>query len=119
MAERAGVPLHVLMGWPGPMTHRQFEAWRRWRREDLNRPSRTDFYLMQIACEVRTVLRSLAGGGRHLDLNEFRLRFGRPSRAPRRASGDEIKSIIMGSLGVAPPPPPADPAPPAPDAEGG
>jgi len=44
------------MGWPGPMTHRQFLTWMRWLEEEDNHPSRTDNYLMQIAAEVCRVL---------------------------------------------------------------
>lgn len=40
------------MGWPGPMTHRQFLAWRAWLAMEWDRPSRSDHYLMQIASET-------------------------------------------------------------------
>jgi hypothetical protein len=35
------------MGWPGPMTHRQFDAWQWWLRE--GEPSRVEWHLMQLA----------------------------------------------------------------------
>lgn len=41
------------MGWPGPMTHRQFAAWQAWLAEQWNVPSRTDNYLISIAAEIR------------------------------------------------------------------
>lgn len=37
------------MGWPGPMTDRQFQAWQAWLKADWNRPSRADHYAMQVA----------------------------------------------------------------------
>ena len=37
------------MGWPGPMTDRQFRAWQLWLAFDLNRPSKLETYLMRIA----------------------------------------------------------------------
>lgn len=43
------MPLHELMGWPGPMTARQFRAWRAWLEMQWNLPDRGDFYAMQIA----------------------------------------------------------------------
>lgn len=48
--------LHEILGWEGPMTHRQYLAWLHWLRsyevEQLNQPGRTEYYLMQIAHEV-------------------------------------------------------------------
>lgn len=44
------------MGWPGPMTHRQFLVWQVWLRLEWDKPSRSDAYAMQVAAEVRRVL---------------------------------------------------------------
>lgn len=44
------------MGWPGPMTHRQFMAWQFWEAEQWNQPSRSDYYAMLIANRVDHVL---------------------------------------------------------------
>lgn len=41
------------MGWEGPVTYRQYLAWNRWESDEYDRPDRHDFYLAQIACEVR------------------------------------------------------------------
>lgn len=41
--------LHELLGWPGPMTHRQFAAWQQWLEDQWNRPDRHDYYSMQAA----------------------------------------------------------------------
>jgi len=56
MAKETSRPLHDLLGWPGPVTNRQYLAWQGHRSEGWNLPDRTDHYLMQIACEVRRVL---------------------------------------------------------------
>ncbi len=48
------------MGWDGP-THRQFEATVAWVDLQWNVPTRTDWYLMLIACEVRRVLAKAPG----------------------------------------------------------
>lgn len=41
------------MGWEGPMTHRQYQAWHQWLEEDFNNPGKLEAYLMQVAAEVR------------------------------------------------------------------
>lgn len=42
--------LHDLMGWDGPMTHRQFLAWQAWQRMDIEQPQRAEIvYAMQTA----------------------------------------------------------------------
>lgn len=53
--------LHELLGWRGPMTHRQFRVWKAWLELDQERPSRSDHYAMQIACEVRRVPYAFVG----------------------------------------------------------
>jgi len=40
------------MGWQGPLTHRQAIVWQAYLEDQWERPSRSDFYLMQIACEA-------------------------------------------------------------------
>ena len=61
------------MGWPGPMTHRQFRAWQAWLARQWDEPDRTDHYLMQVAAEVR---RSAAGRkARQVKLEHLRIRF--------------------------------------------
>lgn len=67
------------MGWPGPLTHRQFEAWWAWRFLDVNMPDRADFYQMQTACEVRRVLQKDPAAVR---LDHFLLNFPEPNAVP-------------------------------------
>lgn len=102
LADRLGMHLHDLLGWVGPMTHRQFSAWQRWLRDRWEVPSRSDYYLMQIAFEARNILRSLAGSGRSLSLEDFKLKFG-TAPAVRQQSPEELKAMILGGLGIAPP----------------
>ena len=45
--------LHDLLGWPGPMTHRQFLLWMAWLKKEWNKPSRDNWYSMQAAAEAR------------------------------------------------------------------
>lgn len=65
------------MGWPGPMTHRQFEAWQWWLREEWNHPSRSDHYLMQIVAELLRIP-AKAWGQRppDIELDDCRITFG-------------------------------------------
>lgn len=37
------------MGWDGPLTQRQHEAWLAWLELDMSCPTRADYYMMQIA----------------------------------------------------------------------
>jgi hypothetical protein len=62
-----------LLGWEGPITHRQFAAWCAWEEMELDNPSRTDVYLMQVACEVRRA--AVKNPGR-VKLKDFLLKFG-------------------------------------------
>ncbi len=61
------------MGWPGPMTHRQYLVWQEWLNQEWNRPDRSDHYAMQVA---KTVAQSAAGRhGRGIKLNQFKIPF--------------------------------------------
>ena len=45
--------VHELMGWTGPLTHRQYLGWQAWLEIEWDRPSRSDWYAMQVAAETR------------------------------------------------------------------
>lgn len=60
------------MGWDGPVTHRQFVIWSRWYRDEYSTPSRSDYYLAQIAAEVR---RGLVKNPQSVKLSTFVLDF--------------------------------------------
>ncbi len=51
--------LHEVFGWAGPITFRQFQVWQAWFLLQLNRPSRSDHYLMRVAQRVAQVAPSL------------------------------------------------------------
>jgi hypothetical protein len=44
------------MGWPGPMTHRQFQAWQSWWEIHREVPSKSDWYIIQLTDVVRGIL---------------------------------------------------------------
>ena len=37
------------------MSHREYLTWQAWLRKEWNRPSRTDYYLMQLSADVRNL----------------------------------------------------------------
>lgn len=69
------------MGYPGPMTHRQFMVLSAWLRLDLDRPGKAEYYAMQTAMEVRRVLSRQPSS---ITLDAFQLTF--KERAPEEQS---------------------------------
>lgn len=68
------IELHQLLGWAGPLTHRQNLVWQEWRGRQWNEPSLTDHYLMQLShllVMVNSTKKSTA------KLDDFRLKFRR------------------------------------------
>lgn len=65
------------MGWPGPMTHRQFAVWLAWLGEEWNHPSRTDHYLMQLDVTVKRLLAKHPG---RIKFEQSQLKFGPVAR---------------------------------------
>ena len=62
-----------MMGWPGPVTHRQYLAWIEWYKLEANHPDRSDWYAMQIAAEVR---RANAKNPKSVNVKDMKLTFG-------------------------------------------
>jgi hypothetical protein len=88
------------------MTHRQFTTWQAWLAQRRSTPNRSDYYLMQIAFEARNILRALVGSGQQLHLEDFRLQFSHRQQQQQGGmvqSPEEMKSVILGGLGIAPP----------------
>jgi hypothetical protein len=65
--------LHEIMGWPGPMTHRQYVAWQFWLAGEWNEPARGDWYVMALTAAVRQVL---AKNPNAIKVEQQKLRFG-------------------------------------------
>lgn len=83
------------MGWPGPVTHRQFLAWQAWFTFSVNDPGRIEYYLMQIAMEVR---RGHVKKPNSLKMDQFKLNFkaGEEESNPkpkRRMTKEEVSAI--------------------------
>jgi hypothetical protein len=58
-------------------SNRQLLAWLKWLDEQMSTPDRGDWYLMQIACEVRRFMMKDPG---RVKPEDFRLRFERPGQ---------------------------------------
>ena len=58
------------MGWPGPMTHRQYLGWREWLRADARAPDRGDWYTMQLTMTVANMFAK-----KPFDLDSFVLKY--------------------------------------------
>lgn len=56
-------------------TNRQFLAWLVYLEEEHNRPSRSDYYMMGVACEVRAIHMSLAGKKAAPKLDDLKIKF--------------------------------------------
>lgn len=60
------------MGWDGPVTHRQFEAWYAWHLMEFNNPSRADYYAANTA---HTVACANAEDPKKVEYSRFLLKF--------------------------------------------
>lgn len=74
------------------MTNRQFRTWLVWQGLSLNRPGLQDFYLMQIACEVRRVLAKNPGD---IKVSDFRLQFGKDEHTEQESVADREKTAAL------------------------
>jgi|TARA_R110000824_G_scaffold89320_1_gene219036 hypothetical protein len=59
------------------VSHREYKIWMRHFKEELNQPSRSDHYLMQIAQEVKRVLSKRPT---KIKMKDFFLTFGNPEK---------------------------------------
>lgn len=78
------------------ITYREFLAWQRYLDEDWNRPSRTDWYLMQIALRLRQAW--FKNGGK-AQLSEERLRF--DTSTPAQRSRAQVSSWMKAKWAAA------------------
>lgn len=95
------IPLHLYMGWGDVPTRRQSMTLLYWMGEDWSTPSRTDYYLMQIACEVRRVLAKDPG---KIRTNHFKLDFGtgkaKKPKLTREEAAEKAKASWIAALGA-------------------
>lgn len=99
------------MGWPGPVTHRQHLAQEAWLLLDLNEPSRSDVYLMQLALKLDRLPYMVwaAFGATSIPpakMDDYRLQFERraadkPKLTPEQEAA-RSKSAWLAATGAAP-----------------
>jgi len=83
--------LNDLMGWSGPMTHRQHMAWLAWFKIKDDEPSLTDHYLMQVALEVHGLNFILSNQRPSFSLQQFKLKKPEP---PKKMTKDELDAHV-------------------------
>lgn len=86
-----GNSINQIMGWPGPITHRQVTAYIEWRTLSLNYPSRDNYYQMMEAC---TVARSNAKTPSAVQPSQFRLHFGKDEPITREERDRRAKEVM-------------------------
>ena len=82
------------------MTQREFEARMVWIDGEMDRPSREDWYLMQVAAEMR---RTRVKSPQDVKLADMRLKIDRPKEAvpvTREDAAARSKSHWFGMLGI-------------------
>lgn len=88
LAEKLGKHLHELIGWPGPMTHRQYQAWQDYLRAEWNEPDRHDHYLLKV-CQTLVAVNSKKGA-KPPELDVFKIEF-----APKNGAGFPLRGLSV------------------------
>ena len=79
------------------VTNREYLTWQAWFSDEMNRPSRSDYYLMQIACEVARVL---AKDPRKIQQKHFLLEFSEPVELPNVPAVSPAEAHELTWLGI-------------------
>ena len=80
-------------------SYRQYRAWNAWLDQERNRPTKSEHYLMQIACEV---CRGNAKNPKSVKLEQFKLKFTDPAKESILVRATRSKNVWMAALGVTP-----------------
>ncbi len=80
-----GVSLNSYLGWGGQLTHRQSLLWRAFREHELNTPSLTDNYIMQLTA---VAARILASNPQAIQPENYKLTF---TRKDAKVSVEDLK----------------------------
>ncbi len=91
-----GKHLHEVLGWSGPMTHRQELAWAAWELLDLNTPGKVEHYLMLGALET---VRVNVKNPNSVKLSDMRLTFG-TAEENRTMDPEMLKKVAIGVFGA-------------------
>lgn len=95
------------MGWDGPMTSRQYEAWQAWLDSEWDVPSRPDWYAMQVSKYLHDIKYMLSENPPQREVRDFKLQFKTSSTSTKVLTPEEqeqedleIKHSILGALGL-------------------
>lgn len=67
--------LHELLGFPAPMTFRQYLAWTAWLDREWNSPSRSDHYAMQTAFLIDNIADAFRSSPSSRSMADYRVKF--------------------------------------------
>lgn len=81
------------------MTHREYRLWCDWLSAEWDRPSRTDFYLMQIAAEIKSLIMTTAGKTGKISMKDFHLKF-KNAASPQQEPVEHSKARWFGMVGM-------------------
>jgi len=77
-------------------TYREYKAWHRWLGEQLNNPSLTDMYLMQIAMRVH---QSFVKNPQEISRENERIKFTyKPKDPPKPVASKEVQMSTMKAI---------------------
>lgn len=82
--------LYEYLGLPGPLTHREHRTWLAWLRLDMNCPSRSDYYLMQIDFDLR---RANVENPKKVLFEDSQLKFNQPVERPKQLTREEAAAL--------------------------
>lgn len=90
------------MGWDGPLTERQFEAWQWWLRLQWDKPSRTDHELMRLAAGINNLI-AVQTGKEPPEVKQLEFRWQeqpqvKRKRKPKVATGEGISHVTLVDL---------------------
>lgn len=82
------------MGWEGP-TNRQAIAFSIWSFYNDLEPSRTDWYLMQLTAEVRSIYQGLSNISKPINLSDFKLEWKKQKNPKEKLSLEERSKLSL------------------------
>ncbi len=85
--------LHEVMGWPGPMTHRQYEATRDWMAGEWSEPDRADHYIMQLTAVVAGIFAKRAPA-----VDEFKIKFKYVDQVEKARNKPDPRAAVLGRM---------------------
>ena len=83
------------------LTHREFLALDKYLREEWNEPSRSDWYLMQVAAEIRAIGQSFSKTPKPVRLQDLKIEFKEERRKEKKPLTKEERAKIAKAIWMA------------------